>query len=139
MRILAELSHNLSLLHLAARAAPAMGLSNLGFLLCAQPGDTAAAPAACAGRRRGQGQGQEPETPLLFLASPPTCGGSLASLLSPPFGSMIQPWHSSSFPPADPKALPSKELRVAIPILQTRKPADCHSPKGCFSGTLLRD
>lgn len=41
------------------------------------------------------------------------------------------------FSPVDPKTLRRKELRIAIPILQTRKLADCHFPKAVFLARSL--
>jgi len=84
---------------------------------------------------------QQSEIPGLFLDSLPTGCGSLGKphccCASSLFGQTIQPVALQRFSLVDPKTLYRKELRIAIPILQTRKLADCHFPKAVFLARSL--
>lgn len=86
---------------------------------------------------------QKSEVPALLLASPPTCHGepgqaSLPLLLPRLFlAGSFKPVPLERFSLVGPETLYRKELRIAIPILQTRKLPDCHFPKAVFLARSL--
>lgn len=75
--------------------------------------DTGSIPGLAADLPREPGQASLLLLPRLFLAK------------------QFNPWHFSA------KTLYRKELRIAIPILQTRKLADCHFPKAVLLARSL--
>lgn len=80
---------------------------------------------------------QKSEIVGLFLALLPTCCGSLDE--PPPCLGSFWPNDAAlqHFPLVDPKTLHRKELRIAIPVSQTRKPAHCQFPKAVFLARSL--